>query len=263
MSTTGAEHARSPGTRLEGRTVKVIGLGGVGTPVAQALAQFLSSSGPRGSTLFLVDGDSFEEKNRARVVFHAAVNKAISKAQELTAACGGGLTIVPVPRYVTPYNIHRLLDDGDIIFLAVDNHATRRSVSNRCRRLRDVLLISGGNDGIEEDREGTFGNVMIYERANGRDLTSPLTRYHPEITKPRDQRPDELGCVALAQSAPQLLFTNLAVASAMLGVFYAWLTGQPRREEVYLDIAESRMQPIARGAPPRTRRTRPARPTVD
>ena len=210
-SFTSADGVQQPQDLLSGRSVKVIGLGGIGSPVAQALAQFLGVN-HAGITLFLVDGDAFEEKNRTRVAFRHGGNKAISKARELSSTCSSSTAIVPVPNYVTPRNVHRLVTDGDIIFLAVDNHATRRCVSNRCRKLRSGVLISGGNDGIEDGRAGTFGNVMIYERLAGRDVTNPLTRYHPEIARPRDKRPDEMGCAELAQSSPQLLFTNLAVA---------------------------------------------------
>jgi hypothetical protein len=243
----GAERSRIPADRLCGRSIKIIGLGGVGSPVAQALALFLGVEARGGATLFLVDGDAFEERNRERVAFHGGGNKAVSKARELASTCGGAVSIVPVPQWVTPRNCRRLISEGDVICLAVDNHATRRCVSNRCRRLRDVLLISGGNDGIEEGRAGTYGNVMIYERRAGADLTNPLTRYHSEIARPRDRRPDEVGCTALAaSSSPQLLFTNLAVAAAMVGAFYAWLTGQLRYEEVFLDVTAGRMQPVAR-----------------
>jgi hypothetical protein len=242
----GTDHLRNLTGRLEGRSIKVVGLGGIGSPIAQALTQFLGGSAPAGTTLFLVDGDTFEEKNRRRVVFQAGGNKAVSKARELAATGGGLMPIVPVPKYVTPFNAFRLLGDGDVIFLAVDNHATRRCVSNRCRKLSDVVLISGGNDGIEDGRNGTFGNVMIYERVDGRDVTSPLTRFHPEIAKPNDKRPDEIGCAALAQSAPQLLFTNLAVAAMMLGTFHAWLTRCLAYEEVFVEMASGRMQPVAR-----------------
>jgi hypothetical protein len=241
-----ADHLRTLTNRLHGRSITVIGLGGIGSPVAQALAQFLGVSAPPGTNLFLVDGDAFEEKNRARVTFQDGGNKAISKARELTATCGGAVAIVPVPKYVTPYNVHRLVNNDGVVFLAVDNHATRRCVSNRCRKLQDIVLISGGNDGIDDGREGTFGNVLIYERVAARDVTSPLTRFHPEIAQPRDKRPDERGCVALAQSSPQLLFTNLAVATAMLGTFYAWLTGRVNYEEVFLDIASTRLQSVRR-----------------
>jgi hypothetical protein len=237
--------SRIKASRLASRQVLVIGLGGIGVPVADALARFLAF-GHASTTLFLIDGDTIEERNRSRVSFAGGGNKALAKAAELTSACESRLAIIPVPKYVTPGNAHRIIDDGSIVFLAVDNHATRRCISNRCRRLDQVLLISGGNDAVEDGRDGTFGNVIVFERNAGRDLHPPLTRYHPEIARPVDKRPDQAGCAALAQSAPQLLFTNLAVASTMLGVFYAWLVGRLEHDEVFLDIATAKMNPVAR-----------------
>ena len=152
----------------------------------------------------------------------------------------------PCPQYVTPQNVHRLVQEHDCILLAVDNHSTRRCVSNRCRKLNDVVLISGGNDGVEDGKYGTFGNVIVHIREGGRDVTSPITRFHPEIANPQDKRPDELGCAALAHSSPQLALTNLAVASAMLGAFYAWSMRRLRYEEVFLDIVDARMNSLQR-----------------
>jgi molybdopterin/thiamine biosynthesis adenylyltransferase len=232
--------------RLSRRAFKVIGLGGIGSVVAQAMAQFLASRRVKGH-LYFIDGDRFEEANRSRVLFESYENKAVSKAAELSALLNGAMTIVPVPQYLTPRSARRLIQERDVVFLSVDNHATRKTVSNRCRKLRDVLLISGGNDGIENGRSGTFGNVMVYLRSRGRDRTNPLTRFHPEIAHPKDKRPDQQGCAELAQTtAPQLLFTNLAVASLMLGAFHAWLTGKLDYEEVFLEVAAARTTPVNR-----------------
>lgn len=225
--------------------VKVIGLGGIGAPLAQSLVHFLAYR-PLCPTVWLVDGDDYEESNRERVVFEACENKAIVKARELAGAARGRVTIVPVREYVTPRNAGQLIRDGDVIFLAVDNHASRAMVSRRCGHLERVTLISGGNDGVERGQAGTFGNVQIYVREAGRERTNAITRFHPEIAQPADTRPDQRGCDDLAPSAPQLLLTNLAVAAAMLGAFHAWLAGTLDWEEVYLDIAQGRMTPVKR-----------------
>jgi hypothetical protein len=238
--------------------VKVIGLGGIGAPVAQALAQYLACR-PAPPAMWLVDGDTYEERNRERVVFEACESKAVVKARELTRAIRGRVTIVPVAEYVAPGNVRRLIGEGDLIFLAVDNHASRALVSRRCARLARVTLISGGNDGVEGGQGGTFGNVQIYLREGGRERTNAITRFHPEIARPADTRPDQDdGCAELAPAAPQLLFTNLAVAAAMLGTFHAWLAGTLDWEEVYLDIARGRMTPVQRRLGARGRRRRPA-----
>jgi hypothetical protein len=230
--------------RLNGRVVKVIGLGGIGAAVAQALAQFLSRWAE--GEIWFVDGDWYEEGNQDRVLFDRRENKAVAKVKELACLSADGPAILPVPRYVTPDCVDGLVGEGDVLFLCVDNHATRQLVSRRCEGLSDVLLFSGGNDGVENGRSGTYGNVQIYWREEGRNRTNPLTRFHPEIANPRDKRPDELSCAMTAESAPQLLFTNLAIASTMLGAFYTWLTGQLDREEVCLDIATAQMIPRKR-----------------
>jgi hypothetical protein len=94
---------------------------------------------------------------------------------------------------------------------------------------------------------GTYGNVQIVRRSHGRYLTGSLGRFHPEIREPQDRIPTELGCVELAQAgAPQLLFTNLAVASAMLNGFYAVRQREAEYEEVCLDIVKNRYVPIRR-----------------
>ena len=232
-------------TTREIRAVKVIGLGGIGARVAEALVQYLSFW-DRSIVVSLIDGDEYEERNRKRVLFEDYGNKAVAKAEELADASRNSVVLIPVPDYVTPKNVRALLEDGDVVFLCVDNHATRRLVSNRCRQLDAVVLFSGGNDGIDEGRPGTYGNVQVYIREDGHDVTNPLTRFHPEIAKPADKRPDELGCAASFDAAPQLLFTNIAVASSMLGAFYAWLTDELNYEEIYLDIALGQTTPVQR-----------------
>ncbi|HLG19152.1 MAG TPA: ThiF family adenylyltransferase, partial [Bdellovibrionota bacterium] len=136
------------------KSVKIIGLGGVGTPVAQAMVQFLSSR-RLACSVWLIDGDTFEERNRDRVLFQSYENKAVAKAAELTDACNRGVNILPVPKHVTPTNVAKLIEEGDVVHLCVDNHATRKLVSKRCRRLNNVVLFSGGNDGVTENAEGT------------------------------------------------------------------------------------------------------------
>ena len=66
-------------------------------------------------------------------------------------------------------------------WLFVDNHRTRRLVDAHCATLADVVLISGGNDGIEDGASGTFGNVQVVRRAGGHALTNGLATFHSEI----------------------------------------------------------------------------------
>jgi molybdopterin/thiamine biosynthesis adenylyltransferase len=111
--------------------------------------QFLASIGAT-CPVWLVDGDSYVESNHGRALFHSYGNKACVKAAELNALAPGGPTIVTVPRYVTPRNVWRLIEEGDIVLLCVDNHKSRKCLSNAAGKLRDVLVISGGNDGTDQ-----------------------------------------------------------------------------------------------------------------
>jgi predicted ThiF/HesA family dinucleotide-utilizing enzyme len=224
--------------------LKVIGLGGIGCVVLQYLTVFLKSL-DRPLRLVLIDGDRFEAANTRRMVFQQIGNKAEVKAAEAVAWLGSSeVAVVAVPQFVTVDNVAQLIRSGDHVFLCVDNHPTRKLVSEHCATLADVALFSGGNEGVEPPRErGTYGNVQVYVRQDGRDVTASLTRYHPEIATPKGKMPTDPNCAELALSTPQILFTNLAVASAMLSAFFAYSCGQLAYQEVKLDIVDARMLP--------------------
>jgi hypothetical protein len=233
--------------RARGRSGRyvVIGLGGVGGLLLRLLVQFLHSRGGR-STVVAVDGDVFEERNRTRMHFTRTGPKAEVLAQDLADRYGDRVTVLPVPRYVTPRNVRTLIEEGDVVFCQPDNHATRLVVERGCAHLRTVTLFTGGNDGVEKGKTGTCGNVHVYRREDGRELSNPLSRFHPEVARPADRLPTAQGCAAAMGSAPQLLFTNASVAAAMLGAFYGWQGGSLDYEEVYLDILAGRMAPAHR-----------------
>jgi hypothetical protein len=224
--------------------LKVIGLGGIGCALLPYLALFLRSL-DRPLRLVLIDGDRFEVANGRRMLFGVVGNKAEVKAAETAAFLGPcDVAVAAVPQFATVENVERLIVPGDVVFLCVDNHPTRKLVSDHCGRLAEVTLFSGGNEGVDPPRErGTYGNVQVYLRKDGRDVTAPLTRFHPEIANPKGKLPTDASCAELAVSTPQILFTNLAVASAMLNAFFAWTCGRLGYQEVKLDVLEGRMLP--------------------
>jgi len=223
----------------------VIGLGGVGGILLRYVVAFLRHRG-KPCVVYAVDGDSFEERNRDRQFFTRLGPKAEVLAEELNCDYGDGVTILPVTRYLTPQGARSQILEGDVVFCTPDNHATRRAVAARCGRLRDVALFSGGNDGVEGDKTGTCGNLQIHLRVDGRNVTNPITTFHPEIAKPADRLPTQQGCGELAAAAPQLLFANLAVASGLLGAFYAWRQDRLDYEEAYFDLLTGRCVPVKR-----------------
>jgi molybdopterin/thiamine biosynthesis adenylyltransferase len=221
------------GPRLD---VKVVGVGGIGGALVPFLARLLDTHEPP-ARLTLIDGDEFEARNRLRQAVPAYGNKATILAAEL-ARTFDRLSVRAIPEYIGEDNVAALIEEGDYVLLTVDNHPSRRVVSDHCSRLGDVVVISGGNELYD-------GNVQVFVRRGGEERCPSLTQYHPEIARAVGPFPGE-GCDMQVASAPQLLVTNLAVASAMLNALYACLWGTLTYEEVYLDIMAGRMNPVAR-----------------
>jgi molybdopterin/thiamine biosynthesis adenylyltransferase len=268
MSNENAEQPASPvdiirqslDTRIVSRgRVVLIGLGGIGAQLARPLATFLASlcgaggNGDIGDAIELVlcDGDNYAPENAYRLDIVDFGNKAEVAGRELVERLAATPLVVRwIAEYINAENVADIVKDGDCVLLACDNHATRKLVGRHCSdgALADVILISGGNDGIENGQRGTYGNVQVYVRASGQDITSPLDRFHPEIAEPADRPPDELSCLELAAAgAPQLSFVNLAVASAMCNALLRLMSRDcrdPMYDEVALDILDASSTPL-------------------
>jgi hypothetical protein len=114
-------------------------------------------------------------------------------------------------------------------------------------RSSSVTRIRQGAFGVNcEPRNSPSSSHRVFVRKEGADITAPLARFHPEIAEPKDL-PPSVSCEALAAaSAPQILFTNLAAASAMCGAFYRLLRtdlDEPMHDEACFDILDARMVP--------------------
>lgn len=222
---------------MKTRKIKIIGLGGIGSYLTEPLCRYLEHTGDL-IELTVVDGDKYEEKNKNRQQFDHLDNKAAVTAA-LIRSKFANVQVKSKPEYVTDDNVTSIVRENDTVFLCVDNHATRKVVSNRCKELDNVTLISGGNDFID-------GNVIYYRRQNGNDATKAPTDLYPEIANPQDKIPGTektQSCETQAETNPQLLFTNLAIASCMCNVYYAHEQGKASFEQVYLDILTQRSRP--------------------
>ena len=186
--------------------IVLIGLGGIGSQLLPSLVRYLGHRPEPRPLLVLVDGDAYEPANRSRQLFPddaLGTNKAVVR-------------------------------EGDLCLLAVDNHPTRALVDRHIAGLADVTLISGGND-------ETDGNVQLVRRRDGYSVDGHLTEIHPEIglAVESDVMPGT-GCAALTAERPQLVVTNLMVASAMLNCLWAVTEqGSVPYSEVYLDVVHN------------------------
>lgn len=225
-------------THMHNRIV-VIGLGGIGSILINKIARYVNYHRDFKANFLLIDGDNYEEKNLERQEFAMLGNKSEIKMREMQLNFEN-LHFDSFPNYITPENINTVIQEGDIVFLCVDNHKTRNLVSSYCSGMNDIILLSGGN-------ELTDGNVQLYVRKGGVDVTPSLSDYHPEIETPDDKSPDEMSCEELAKSEPQLYFTNLGVATLMCWAFYKTvILKEINISEVYFDIVTMGANPAQR-----------------
>lgn len=216
--------------------IVLVGLGGIGSQLLPSLVRYLAFRPEPRPMLVLVDGDAYEPSNRTRQFFpEGAIGS--NKAEALAVAQRGGLTVQAVADYLTDGNVAGLIRDGDVVLLAVDNHWTRSVVDRHLASLDEVTLVSGGND-------ETDGNVQLVRRRNGEYLDGSLAEIHREIGRATESEfAARNGCERRVEERPQLVVTNLMVASAMLNCLWAVLErGSVSYSEVYLDVLANAMR---------------------
>ena len=217
--------------------VVLIGCGGIGSQLAGPLTRYLASRPEPRPPLVLVDGDAFEAGNLSRQAC-AAGDLGTNKAEALArAARSAGLAVSVVDEFVTGANVGHVVREGDLVLLAVDNHPARALVDRRVAALSDATLISGGND-------ETDGNVQLVRRRESWSIDGHLVELHPEIGEADgDPEPGDDGCLAHVAERPQILATNLMVASAMLSCLWQLTErGSVPYSEVYLDTVQCAMR---------------------
>jgi len=223
----------------ENLNIRIIGIGGVGTHLSEYLSRYFNYVKDLNVEMTLIDGDEFERKNHERQTFTTYSNKGQTKCRELSVEFPN-INHTFCRDYVTNDNIAGLIKSGDIVFVAVDNHKSRKIISDYCATLDDIILISGGNEYHD-------GNVQLYVRKEGIDRLPRITDYHPEIEKPADKLPTELSCEEASVSEPQLLFANIGVAVLMTWTLYYVLnTEKLEYSEVYFDMMSISVLPKKR-----------------
>lgn len=208
----------------------IIGLGGLGTHLVPTLFQFLNYENQKKlfNEIVLLDGDTYEEKNKSRQIFDGFGNKA-----EVIANYYANLYNLPITydgEYVTKKNIKLYIKEGDLVLTGVDNNASRFLFEQHLLTLKNCTIISGGNN-------LTDGNVTVTQIKNGKLTTPLLTKLHPEIATPKDKNPGELGCEALAAlpGGAQIGLVNHSVANTMLTVFFSMVNKKLEYYEVFVD----------------------------
>lgn len=240
----------------------VVGAGGTGSWLTAGLIRLLEWKYP-GSGLIIVDGDTYEAKNKERQDFTKLGNKAVVKATEL-APQFPNTTVIPVAKWVVSDDfggvavndddevgkipVSHLIRENDVVFAMVDNFAARKIIFDAARDIANIDVFTGGND------DNLFGSVYHYQRRDNVDITAHPGEFHHEYDNPPDKNPGELSCQdrAKIEGGTQLLATNMAVASFLLGrVHHVLVSNQsPDQAEIFFDLGLGKAEPYDRSATP-------------
>ena len=115
--------------RLKAAKVLIVGMGGLGTP----LAQYLAAAGV--GTLGLIDFDEVEESNLQRQVIHGSRDIGRPKVASAKDSIKQINPLVKVETYnerLTADNAERIISEYDIVADASDNYQTRYLVNDAC-----------------------------------------------------------------------------------------------------------------------------------
>lgn len=115
--------------KLKKAKVLVVGVGGLGSPVALYLA------GAGVGEIGLVDADEVSVSNLQRQIIHdmtgTGINKAIS-AKGKIEKLNDGVKVNTYTEFITPENIEKLISDYDFVIDASDNFETKFLVNDAC-----------------------------------------------------------------------------------------------------------------------------------
>ncbi|WP_246189365.1 tRNA threonylcarbamoyladenosine dehydratase [Pseudoxanthomonas kalamensis] len=131
--------------RLAASRVAVVGMGGVGSWVAEALVR--SGVGH----LNLIDADDICVSNTNRQLPALEGQYGRNKAEAMAERCRAinpQATVEAVPAFVTPANLQELLDRGfDLVLDACDSFRVKVEMIAWCRRRKLPLVVSGSAGG--------------------------------------------------------------------------------------------------------------------
>jgi hypothetical protein len=172
-----------------------IGLGGT-SHGPLTLALHIANKHP-DITFVLVDGKDYRPSQADHEFFLKNGPKPIVQALLLESTYPTIKTI-PIKKFVArtttnrTISAHDLIKDGDYVLLGVDNHETRRLISDHAQTLKDTTIISGAIDGDDV-------HVWVHLRRNGTDITRPPLQRYPDINAAPKELPQGMlrraGCL--------------------------------------------------------------------
>lgn len=206
----------------------VVGCGGIFSQLWPLLGKLSDLHPAAPKTIILVDKDRFAMSNLERQdmrVEDVGRPKAEIFADRLRFR-HTRLNITAVEEFVTAKNIKTVIPDGSLVFSGVDNHATRKLMSEHARTLQNIVIISGMN-------YETGGAASIYAILEGKEVTERLENIYDEIANPKDKNPGDIPCADLENQpgGEQQAITNAFAAMYMHHFFVKLLKEMPKGPE--------------------------------
>jgi len=220
----------------------VIGSGGSGGHLIPALARLLAyHKNTQDSTLTVIDGDEYEEKNMTRQIV-APSQVGLNKAQAMKDFCNyQGLENVDYKAdFISASTFIPMFrrSEAPMVIACVDNDATRLALINAINSMpedKDFFFITPGNsDGVEDVK----GQTLWYGRIGGVKVGCNPALVYPNIDNPQDSIPHQGSCALHAPSRPQLIAANFMAASITLMVIQNLLDGQidPSQSSMFFNL---------------------------
>lgn len=141
--------------RLKNSTVLIVGLGGLGSPVAL----YLAAAGV--GTLYLADFDTLDLSNLQRQIVHdssALGRLKVQSAQARLQALNPQITLHTLSDKLTADNLPTLLQGVDVVVDCTDNFTIRSQLNNACFAANTVLVSGAAIRGE--------GQVSVYDPRN-------------------------------------------------------------------------------------------------
>lgn len=195
--------------KLLAARVLIIGLGGLGSPVAM----YLAAAGV--GHLVLADFDTVDLTNLQRQIAHTSarigMNKAVSAAQA-ARELNPDITLETIEQLLDAQSLAQQVQQADVVIDCTDNFQTRFSINAACVAAK-VPLVSGAAIRLE-------GQVAVFDTRNGH---SPCYRCLYEEDN------DDASCAANGVLAPLVGIigaTQALEAIKLIGGFGTGLTGR-------------------------------------
>lgn len=214
----------------------VVGAGGTGTYFLKEISRMIStdvSVSKQIREMYIVDGDTVEEKNLNRQAFlpeDIGRNKAAVMADVLNSSFDLGWRSIAtymtkedemkklMPSLANPNQGNYLLIP--VVIGCVDNHGFRMLMEKLFDEANSLIYFDSAN-------EFSAGECVLSYKMNKKVLGPCRSHYFPDIKNGDLRNITEISCEELNQVAPQHIFTNMMAGLQLCSAFSNLCKGKP------------------------------------